>query len=49
MSIKGIRVRNAELMILLSLFKGTVHMNWKILEKCEMQVLLLDFEIEIWV
>ena len=34
------RVRYAELMTSLSVFKGTVHMNLKSLEKCEMQVLL---------
>ena len=43
MSIKGVRVRYAELMTLLSTFKGIVNMNLKSSEKCEMRVVLLGF------
>ena len=45
MSQKGIRLiyAEAELMSLLSIFKGTVDMNLDILDKCEMPVVLLDF------
>ena len=43
MRIKGIRERYAEIMTLLSLFKSTVHINLKSLEKCKMRVALLDF------
>ena len=39
--IKGIRVRYPDFMTLQSIFKGTVNMNLKSLEKC--QVLLFDF------
>ena len=47
MSKKEIRVRYAELMTLLSIFKGAVHMTENSLEKCEMRVVLLDFYREI--
>ena len=40
---KRIRVRYTELMTLLSIFKVTVHMNFKILEKSKMRVMLLNF------
>ena len=43
MSKKGIRVRYAELITFPSAFKGTVHMNYNSIEKCEMRLLLLDF------
>ena len=46
-SIKQIRVRYADFMTLWSIFKGTVVMNYNSLEKCEMRVMLLDFELEI--
>ena len=36
MSIKRIRVRYAELMTLLSIFKGTLDMSWIRLDKCGM-------------
>ena len=42
MSKKGIGVRYAELMTLLSMLKGTVDMNQISLEKYKMQVMLLD-------
>ena len=43
MSIKGIRMRFADFLTLLSIFEGTVRMNEKSLEKRKMSVLLLDF------
>ena len=35
MSIKGIRVRYADFLALLNVFKGTVNVNWNSLEKCK--------------
>ena len=49
MTKKGIRVRYIELMTLLSICKVSVHMNQRRLEKCEIEVLLLDFYLEIQV
>ena len=43
MSKKGIRVTYAEVIALLSIFKVTVRMDKVSLEKCEMQVVLLEF------
>ena len=40
---KGVRVRYAELMTLLSIFKGIVDINSNSLHKSQMPVLLLDF------
>ena len=40
---KGVRVRYADFLTLLSIFKGTVNVNENSSGKCEMQVLLLDF------
>ena len=43
MDIKRIRVRYAYVLILLSIFKGTVDMNENSLEKSEVRVVLLCF------
>ena len=40
---KGVRVRYADFLTLLSIFKGTVNVNENSSEKFEMQVVLLDF------
>ena len=39
----GIRVKYDEILTLLSIFKGTVDINWNGLGKCEMRVLLMSF------
>ena len=44
---EGIRVRYADFMTLLSIFKGTLDMNQNSLEKCEMSVLHLDFKTKL--
>ena len=43
MSVKGIRVRYAKFITLLSIFKGKTNINLDGLEKCEMQFVLLSF------
>ena len=43
MSIKGIRVRYVDFLTLLSIFNGTVNGNYNSLRKCEIRLLLLDF------
>ena len=47
MSIEGIRVRYADILTLPIIFKGTVNMSSDSSGKCEMQVVLLDFSLEI--
>ena len=43
MSVKGKRVRYMDALSVLSIFKGTVNINYNGLGKYEMLVLLLDF------
>ena len=43
MTIKEIRVRYADTLTLLSIFKGTVNIKKNSLRKCEMRVAFLDF------
>ena len=47
MSTEGERLKHNEFIILLSIHKGSVDMNSYWLEKSEMGVLLLDFQLEI--
>ena len=43
MSIKGIRVKYADFLTLLRIFKDTFNVNQYSLRKCKIQVVLLDF------
>ena len=47
MSIEGIRVKYADILTLLIIFKGTVNMSSDSSGKYEMRVVLLDFSLEI--
>ena len=47
MSTEGKRLRYNELIVLLNIPKGSVNMNSYWLEKSEMRVLLLGFELQI--
>ena len=46
--VKGIRVRYAKFMTLLSIFKGTVNMNKNSLENCKMGKVLVAFQMELY-